>query len=206
MVFGSSGVPPNYTYKIAPASNRLQKNMYGGGYHEVMDYGAIDALPNHGYGTAAGMQEDDILVQKMADLMQNQFGLKPEMQGPAYTPPFPEWYYRVILPPRVKPPTEFTKFSGQDDTRTVEHIARYLMQLGEASANEAFRVRYCPLSLTGSAFQWFTSLSPQPIGTWRELEQKFHAHYFSGSTKKKLIDLATLKQRHNENLWNSSED
>jgi hypothetical protein len=54
----------------------------------------------------------------------------------------------VILPPRVKPPTKFTKFSGQDDTSTVEHIARYLMQLGEASADEAFRVRYFPLSLT----------------------------------------------------------
>jgi hypothetical protein len=37
------GVPPNSTYKIAPANNRLQKNMYGGGYHEVMDYGTIDA-------------------------------------------------------------------------------------------------------------------------------------------------------------------
>jgi hypothetical protein len=103
----------------------------------------------------------------------------------------------VILPPRVKP-TEFTMFSGQDDTSTVEHIARYLMQLGEASADEAFRVRYFPLSLTGSAFQWFTSLTPQSVGTWRELEQKFHAHYFSGSTEKKLIDLTTLKQRHNE--------
>jgi hypothetical protein len=102
MAFSSAGVPPNSTYKIAPANNRLQRNMYGGGYHEVMDYGAVDALPNPGYGTSAGMQDDDILVQKMADLMQNQFGLKPKMQGPAYTPPFPEWYYRVILPPRVK--------------------------------------------------------------------------------------------------------
>jgi hypothetical protein len=198
LAFGSSGVPPNSTYKIAPANNRLQKNMYGGGYHEVMDYGAIDALPNPGYNTAAGMQDDDILVQKMADLMQNQFDLKPKMQGPAYTPPFPEWSYRVILPPRVKPPTEFTKFSGQDDTSTVEHIVRYLMQLGEASADEAFRVRYFPLSLMGLAFQWFTSLPPQSVGTWRELEQKFHTHYFSGSKEKKLIDLTTLKQRHNE--------
>jgi hypothetical protein len=144
------------------------------------------------------VQEDDILVQKMADMMQNQFGLKPKMQGPAYTPPFPEWYYRVILPPRVKPPTEFTKFSGQDDTSTVEHIARYPMQLGEASSDEAFRVRYFPMSLTGFAFQWFTSMPPQSVGTWRELERKFHAHYFSGSTKKKLIDLTTLKQRHSE--------
>jgi hypothetical protein len=67
------------------------------------------------------------------------------------------------------------------------------MQLGEASADEAFRVRYFPLSLTGPAFQWFTSLPPQSVGTRRELEQKFHAHYFSGSTEKKLIDLTTLK-------------
>jgi hypothetical protein len=89
--------------------------MYGGGYSEVMDYGAIDAFPNPGYGTATGMQ--------MADVLQNQFGLKPKMQGQAYTPPFPEWYHRVILPPRVKPPTKFTKFSRQDDTSTVEHIA-----------------------------------------------------------------------------------
>jgi hypothetical protein len=33
VAFGSSGMPPNSTYKIAPANNRLQKNMYGGGYH-----------------------------------------------------------------------------------------------------------------------------------------------------------------------------
>jgi hypothetical protein len=81
LAFGSSGMPPNSTYKIAPTNNRLQKNMYGGGYSEVMDYGAIDALPNPGYGTAVGMQDanDDILVQKMADVLQNQFGLKPKM-------------------------------------------------------------------------------------------------------------------------------
>jgi hypothetical protein len=170
-----------------------------GGYSKVMDYGAIDAFPNPGYGTAAGMQDpnDDILVQKMDDVLQNQFGLKPKMQGPAYTPPFPKWYHRVILPPRVKPPTEFTKFSGQDDTSTVEHIARYLLQLGEASADEAFRVRYFSLLLTGLAFTWFSFLPPQSMGTWKDLEQKFHAHYFSGSTKK-LIDLANLRQRHNE--------
>jgi hypothetical protein len=54
------------------------------------------------------------------------------------------------------------------------------------------------MSLTGSAFQWFTPLPPQSVGKWRELERKFHAHYFSGSTEKKLIDLTTLKQRHNE--------
>jgi hypothetical protein len=89
-----------------------------------MDYGAIDAFPNPGYGAAAGMlngpvgrlgDQDanvDLMVQKMADVLQNQFDLKPKMQGQAYTPPFPEWYHGVALPPRVKPPADFTKFSG----------------------------------------------------------------------------------------------
>jgi hypothetical protein len=63
----------------------------------------------------AGNQDTnvDFLVQKMTDVLQNQFGLKPKNQGHMYTPPFPEWYHRVALPNRVKVPTEFTKFSGK---------------------------------------------------------------------------------------------
>jgi hypothetical protein len=134
----------------------------------------------------------------MTDVLQNQFGLKLKNQGHVYTPPFPEWYHRVALPNKVKVPTEFTKFSWQDDTSTVEHIARYLMQLGEASADEAFRIRYFPLSLTGPTFPWFTSLPAHSICSWKDLEQKFHAHYYTGSNEKKLIDLTTLRQRNNE--------
>jgi hypothetical protein len=55
LAFGSSGVPPGSTYRLAPANNRLQKNMYGTGYSEFMDYSAIDAFPNPGYGAATGM-------------------------------------------------------------------------------------------------------------------------------------------------------
>jgi hypothetical protein len=94
----------------------------------------------------------DLLMQRMTDVLQNQFGLKHKNRGHVYTPPFPEWYNRVALPHRLKAPVDFTKFLGQDDTSTVEHIARCLMQLGEASADEAFRTRYFRLSLTGPAF------------------------------------------------------
>jgi hypothetical protein len=131
----------------------------------------------------------------MTDVLQNQFGLKSKNQGHVYTPLFPKWYNRVALPHKVRAPADFTKFSGQDDTSTVEHIARYLMQLGEASADEAFRIRYFPLSL---AFTLFTSLPAHSICSWKDLEQKFHAHYFIGSNEKKLIDLTTLRQRNNE--------
>jgi hypothetical protein len=172
MVFVTPGVQPDSTYRIAPANNRLQKNMYGTGYSEFMDYSAIDALPNPGYGGAAGMpfggtgNQDvniDLLTQRMTDVLQNQFGLKPKNQGHVYTPPFPEWYNRVVLPHRVQAPADFTKFSRPDDTSIVEHIARYLMQLGEASADEAFRIRYFSLSLTGLTFTWFTSLPAHSI-------------------------------------------
>jgi hypothetical protein len=142
----------------------------------------------------------------MADVLQNQFGLKPKMQGQVYTPPFQEWYHRVALPHKVKPPTDFTKFSGQDDTSTVEHIARHLMQLGEASADEAFRIRYFPLSLTGPAFTWFASLPAQSICSWKDLEQKFHAHYFIDSNEKKLIDLTTRGRGTMKHPWSFSGD
>jgi hypothetical protein len=87
LAFSSSGVPPNSTYRIAPATNRLQKNMFGDGYSEFMEYGAIDAFPNPGYGAAAAMPtrptarsevQDanvDLIMQKMANVLQNQFGL-----------------------------------------------------------------------------------------------------------------------------------
>jgi hypothetical protein len=179
MAFGTPGVQPDSAYRISPANNRLQKNMYGAGYSEFMDYSVVDALPNPGYGGATGMpvggtgNQDvniDLLMQRMTDVLQNQFGLKPKNQGHVYTPPFQEWYNRVALPHRVKAPADLTKFSRQDDTSTVEHIARYLMQLGEASADEALRIRYFPLSLTGPAFTWFTSLPAQSICSWKDLE------------------------------------
>lgn len=207
MAFGTTGNPPASAYKISPLNNRLQRNMYGEGYSEFMDYNAINALPNPGYGGVAGTPAGrpgnqypnvDLLVHKMTDVLQNQFGLKPKNQGYMYSSPFPEWYQRVSLPNRVKISIEFTKFSGQDDTSSVEHIARFLMQLGEASADEAFRIRYFPLSLTGLAFTWFASLPAQSICTWKDLEQKFHAHYYTGSTEKKLVDLTSLRQRNNE--------
>jgi hypothetical protein len=55
MAFDTARVQPVSAYRIAPTSNRLQRNVYGNGYSEFMDYSAIDALPNLGYGCATGM-------------------------------------------------------------------------------------------------------------------------------------------------------
>jgi hypothetical protein len=84
MAFDTPRVQPVSTYRIAPTNNRLQRNIYGNGYSEYMDYSAIDALPNPGYGATTGMpaggpgNQDtnvDVLVQRMTDVLQDQLGL-----------------------------------------------------------------------------------------------------------------------------------
>jgi hypothetical protein len=111
MAFDTAGVQPVSAYRIAPTSNRLQRNMYRNGYSEFMDYGGATGMPAGGPGNQD--TNIDLLVKRMTDVLQNQFGLKPKNQGHVYTPPFPEWYHRVALPNRVKVPTEFTKFQGR---------------------------------------------------------------------------------------------
>jgi len=81
---------------------------------------------------------------------------------------------------------------------TMEHISRYLVQLGEASIEEAHKVRFFPLSLSGPAFSWFSSLEPNLITGWVNLENKFHAYFYSGTGEKKITDLTSMMQRNSE--------
>jgi hypothetical protein len=61
-------------------------------------------------------------------------------------------------------------FSGEDGKTTLEHIDQFILQCGEASANNALKLRIFPLSLSGTAFIWFTSLAPNSIFTYAQLE------------------------------------
>jgi hypothetical protein len=55
-----------------------------------------------------------------------------------------------------------------------------------------------PLSLFGTAFSLFTSIAPNSIFTWAQLEQKFHEYFYSGDNELRLSHLTTVKQKHNE--------
>jgi hypothetical protein len=117
----------------------------------------------------------------IADVMREQFGLKRKDAGNLYRHPYPEWFERVQLPNRYKVP-DFSKFSGQDSVSTYEHVSRFLAQCGEASATDALRVRLFPLSLSGSAFTWFSSLPYNSINSWADLEKQFHSYFYSGGS------------------------
>ena len=89
---------------------------------------------------------------------------------------------------------DFVKFSGDDNRSTWEHISQYIAQLGEVGSSKSLRVHMFSLSLTGTAFSWFSSLTPNSIRSWNELEQKFHDHFYSGDNETKLMDLTSVRQ------------
>ena len=110
-----------------------------------------------------------------------------------YQKPYPAEFDFTHFPAGWRIP-EFTKFNGDDSRTTWEHVSQYVLQLGEAGFNDALREHLFSLSLTGTTFSWFSSLAPNSIRNWAQLEHKFHDHFFSGETEAKLLDLTSIKQ------------
>lgn len=67
-----------------------------------------------------GLQNIDWSAQ-IADVMRNQFGLKPKELIFMFRKPYPEAYNQTAMPNRYRVP-DFTKFFGQDNMSTVEHV------------------------------------------------------------------------------------
>ena len=129
---------------------------------------------------------------KIAEVMREQFGLRPKQQFVMYKTPYPPAYNQIPLPHKYKMP-DFTKFSGQGEVSTMEHVNRFLLQLGEAGNQDALRVQLFSLSQSGSAFAWFTTLPANSILYWANLERQFHQFFYSGITELKLTDLTGLR-------------
>ena len=66
--------------------------------------------------------------------------------------------------------------------------------------SDPLRVRFFSQSLTGSAFGWYTSLPPDSIRTWRQLEDQFHTQYHSEAAEAGIADLAQVKQKRGESV------
>jgi hypothetical protein len=80
----------------------------------------------------------------------------------------------------------------------LEHVGQFILQCGEAGANDTIKLRMFSLSLSGITFTWFTSLVHNSIFTWTQLEQKFYEYFYSGDTELRLSHLTAIKQKHNE--------
>jgi len=97
--------------------------------------------------------------------MRDQFGIKPKLNTYSYRTPYPLAYDLIPLPNRYKMP-DFTKFSGQDDTSTMEHVNRFIIQCGEAANRDEFSHHpYLDRLLLGLYHYLKTLLLPGP--NWR---------------------------------------
>jgi hypothetical protein len=48
--------------------------------------------------------------------------------------------------------------SGSDSKTTYEHVGQFLDQVNDVGINDVHKIRLFPLSLPGTAFNWFVSL------------------------------------------------
>jgi hypothetical protein len=71
-------------------------------------------------------------VDQISAILRDQFGILPRRRAIGYTKPYPSEYDLIPLPPKYRLP-EFTKFSGAEGSNSIEHVSRYLAQLGMIS-------------------------------------------------------------------------
>jgi hypothetical protein len=138
-------------------------------------------------------------VDQISAIRRDQFGILPKRRAIGYTKPYPSDYDLIPPPPKYRLP-EFTKFSGAKGSKSIEHMSRYLAQLGMISASDPLRVRFFLQSLTGPAFGWYTSLGPDSIRTWKQLEEQFRIQYHSEAAEAGIANLAQVRQKHGETL------
>jgi hypothetical protein len=95
---------------------------------------------------------------------------------------------------------DFAKFNRDNSKTMYEHIGQFLAQINDVSMTDVHRVRLFPLSLSRTAFNWFTSLAPNSIDTWASLEQKFHDYFYNGDVELRLFDLSAIRKKYNETM------
>jgi hypothetical protein len=87
--------------------------------------------------------------------------------------------------------SDVAKFMGDDAVTTYEHIGQFLAQVNDMGITDMHKIRMFPLSLTGAAFNWFTSLPPNSIDSWVRLEQKLHEYFYNREVELRLSKLVS---------------
>jgi hypothetical protein len=138
-------------------------------------------------------------MDQISAILRDQFGILPKRRTICYTKPYPSDYDLIPLPPKYRLP-EFTKLNGQEGSRSIEHVSQYLAQLEMILVSDPFRVRFFSQSLIGPAFGWYTSLGPDSIHTWKQLEEQFRIQYHSEVAEAGIVDLAQVRQKRGETV------
>ncbi|KAK1661635.1 hypothetical protein QYE76_049794 [Lolium multiflorum] len=133
--FGSDLEKRTWLAKYATPTN-LQLNSVSSSDLEKQAWLAMYATPLIFRALTAASTADQI-----STILRDQFGMVPKRRAIGYSKPYPNDYDLIPLPSKYRLP-EFSKFSGSDGSSSIEHVSRYLVQLGTISAADALRVRF----------------------------------------------------------------
>jgi hypothetical protein len=144
-----------------------------------------------------GVMTEGVRDQIMRTL--REFGFAPKGHARVYQKPYPEYYDTIPYPHGFRMP-DFAKFNGDDSKTTYEHIGQFLAQINNVGMIDIHKIGLFPLSLSGTVFNWFTSLAPNSIDTSPSLEQRFYDYFYNGEVELRLSDLTTVRQKYNETV------
>ncbi|XP_020999705.1 uncharacterized protein LOC110281638 [Arachis duranensis] len=138
-------------------------------------------------------------VTRIVEEVLNQVGLNVGfMNQPHFVSAFSQVVQMAEVPRGVKNPKIVTKFAGEVGESTAEHVARYLVEIGNLATDENLKMKFFSSSLTKNAFTWFSNLRPNSITTWNQLETAFHAQFYRGKMNVAVTDLVALKREDGE--------
>jgi hypothetical protein len=139
----SLGFLPNHAYQTLPRFNAYGQPKAGDiGYEtppqfpfrpQPIDMTPIRAIAEPGV-------DPNNLTNQLAAILRESFDIEPKGQGRVYQKPYPNYYDQLPYHRGYRVP-EFSKFSGEDDKTTLEHAGQFILQCGEASANDTIKLR-----------------------------------------------------------------
>ncbi|CAL2230426.1 unnamed protein product [Prunus armeniaca] len=113
-------------------------------------------------------------------------------ERPTYRKPYPTYIDQIPLSSGFKVPN-FTLFNGEDPhASSVEHIGRFSVQCIAIENNPLLKLRLFWNSLSGQAFNWYTSLPANSVQAWEQMESVFHDYYYRIQPEVTISDLAAL--------------
>jgi hypothetical protein len=171
-------------------------------YYFNNKYGTPDRVPRTEHRGASVNSFEECLAMIREDFKKQMwaiFRVELSSKSRIYHKPYPSHFNLVPYPMGWRSP-DFVKFSGEDNRTTWEHVSQYLAQLGEVGSIDALKIHLFSLSLTGTVFSWFSSLSPNSVDSWKQLERKFHDHFYNPENELKLSYLTSVRQGRDESV------
>src|SRR4051812_34262749 len=195
------GAPPQPNLSTAQGSNTRGAEPLGQGDQIEQEIPRIVQRHQDADHVLRNIQQDVNVghnnISNVVEQILVQNGINVGLHRPNFASPLSEYVRQTELPRGWKVP-KFTKFAGETGESTVEHIARFQTEAGEIANNENLKMKYFPSSLTKNAFTWFTTLSPQSLFSWNQLERLFHEQFYMGQSKISLKELAGVRRKGTE--------